>query len=195
MRAYNMKLNPTKCAFGVSAGNFLGFMVTQRRIEVNPGQIKVVLETAIPNSKKELQHLTGRLAALGHFIARFIDKLRPFFLTLKGASTFGWTDECKQTFEIVKCYLTEPSILSNPKSSEQLCMYLAVYECAVSIVPFRHIQDKEQMLVDYVSKAMVDVETRYSRMEQTALTLRNATQKLCLYFQAHQVTVLTNQPL
>ena len=51
------------------------------------------------------------------------------------------------------------------------------------------------MLVDYVSKAMVDVETRYSRMEQTALTLRNATQKLCLYFQAYQVTVLTNQPL
>ena len=138
MQAYNMKLNPTKCAFGVSAGKFLGFMVTQRGIEVNPGQTKVVLETPTPNSKKELQHLTGHLAALGDVI----DKLRPFFLTLKEASTFGWTNECKQTFEIVKCYLTEPSILSNPKSSEQLYMYLAVYECAVSAILFRHIQDK-----------------------------------------------------
>ncbi|KAL6327768.1 hypothetical protein AAG906_025517 [Vitis piasezkii] len=127
-----MKLNPTKCAFGVSAGNFLGFMVTQRRIEVNPDKKKVVLETPTPNSKKELQHLTGHLAALRHFIACFIDKLRPFFLTLKGASTFGWTDECKQTFEIVKRYLTEPSILSNLKSGEQLYIYLAISECAQS---------------------------------------------------------------
>ena len=45
MRAYNMKLNPAKCTYGVSVGKFLGFMVAQRGIEVNPTQIKVVLET------------------------------------------------------------------------------------------------------------------------------------------------------
>ena len=84
MRAYNMKFNPAKCVFGVSAETFLGFMVTQRRIEVNPAQIKVVLETPVPSSKKKLQRLTGRLA-----VARFTDKLRPFFLTLRGASMFG----------------------------------------------------------------------------------------------------------
>ena len=50
MRAYNMKLYPAKCAFGISAGKFLGFMVTQRRIEVNPNQIKIVLETPAPSS-------------------------------------------------------------------------------------------------------------------------------------------------
>ncbi|RVW39099.1 hypothetical protein CK203_084156 [Vitis vinifera] len=44
LREYDMKLNPSKCAFGVSAGKFLGFMVTQRGIEVNPDQIKAVLE-------------------------------------------------------------------------------------------------------------------------------------------------------
>ena len=49
-----MKLNPSKCAFGVSAGKFLGFMVTQRGIEVNLDQIKVVMETSAPSSKKEL---------------------------------------------------------------------------------------------------------------------------------------------
>ncbi|KAL6315612.1 hypothetical protein AAG906_003715 [Vitis piasezkii] len=40
MMVYNMKLNPAKCAFGVSVGKFLGFMVTQREIKVNPDQIK-----------------------------------------------------------------------------------------------------------------------------------------------------------
>ena len=105
---------------------------------------------------------------------------------------FSWTDECKQAFEAVKCYLTELPILSNPKSSEQLYMYLAVFDYAVSVVLFRNIQDKEQRPVYYVSIALIDTETRYSRMEQTTLVLNNATQKLRLYFQAHQVTVLTN---
>ena len=88
MRAYNMKHNPAKCAFGVSAGKFLGFMVTQRGIEVNLDQIKVVLETPGPSSKKELQLFTGRLIVLGRFIAHFTNKLRPFFLMLRRANTF-----------------------------------------------------------------------------------------------------------
>ena len=69
LRRYDMKLNPSKCAFGVSVGKFLGFMVTQRGIEVSPDQIKAVMETPTPRSKKELQRLTGKLVALRWFIA------------------------------------------------------------------------------------------------------------------------------
>ena len=76
MKAYNMKLNPAKCAFGVSIGKFLGFIVTQRGIKVNPEQIKAVMETFPPSSKKEMQRLIGRLTVLGRFIARFTNKLR-----------------------------------------------------------------------------------------------------------------------
>lgn len=94
IRTYNMKLNLTKCVFGVRAGKFLGFMVTQRGIEVNRHQTKVVLKTPAPSRKNELQHFTSRLVALGRFVARFTDKLRSFFLILKGASVTGWTNEC-----------------------------------------------------------------------------------------------------
>lgn len=89
MKAHHMKLNLTNCAFGVNIDKFLGFMVTQRGIEVNSDQIKAVMETSTPNCKKKLQRLTGRLVALGCFIARFTDKLRHFFLTLKGANMIG----------------------------------------------------------------------------------------------------------
>ena len=102
MKAYNMKLNPAKCAFGLNVGKFLGFMVTQRGIEVNPDQIRAIMETPGPSSKKELQRLTGRLAVLGRFIDCFIDKLKPFFLTLKGANATGWTGDCEQAFEEIK---------------------------------------------------------------------------------------------
>ena len=195
MRGYNMKLNPTKCAFGVNVDKFLGFIVTQRGIEVNPNQIKAVMETFAPSCNKELQCLTRCLAALGRFIVQFTNKLRPFFLTLKKANAIRWTSDCELTFEDIKRYLTQPPILSNPQLDEQLYMYLVVFDCVVSVVLFRCMKDKEQRPIYYVSKPMVDTKTRYSKMEQTTLALRNVAQKLCPYFQAHQVTVLTNQPL
>ena len=73
----------------------------------------------------------------------------------------------EQAFDEVKHYLTKPPIMSNPQSGEQLYMYLAVFDCAISVVLFCHVKDKEQRLVYYVTKTMVDVETQYSIIEQT----------------------------
>ena len=91
LKAYNMKFNPLKCTFGVSAGRFLGFMVTQRGKEANPAQLKAILESLAPSSKKGVQQLTDRLAALGRFISLFTYRLKPFVATLKGANRAEWT--------------------------------------------------------------------------------------------------------
>ena len=52
LKAYGMKLNPSKCSFGVSVGRFLGFMVTRKGIEANPTQLKAMLESLAPTSRK-----------------------------------------------------------------------------------------------------------------------------------------------
>nr|CAN67487.1 hypothetical protein VITISV_044189 [Vitis vinifera] len=192
---YGMKLNPSKCAFAVSAGKFLGSMVSQKGIEVSPDQIKAVMETPPPRNKKKLQRLTGKLVALGRFIARFTDELRPFFLAIRNAGTHGWTDSCQNAFEKIKHCLMHPPILSSHIPKEKLYMYLAVSKWAISAVLFRCPSPKEQKPIYYVSRALADVETRYSKMELTALALQSATQKLRPYFQAHPVIVLTDQPL
>ena len=138
-----MKLNPSKCAFGVSAGKFLGFMVSQRGIEVSPDQVKAVMETPPPRNKKELQRLTGKLVALGRFIARFTDELRPFFLAIRKAGANGWTDSCQNAFEKIKHCLTQPPILSSPIPKEKLYIYLAISEWAITVVLFHCPSPKE----------------------------------------------------
>ena len=65
LRTYGMKLNPLKYVFGISSGKVLGFMVTQRGIEDNPIQLRAIIESQTPTSRKGIQQLTGRLAALG----------------------------------------------------------------------------------------------------------------------------------
>ena len=85
LKDYKMKLNPTKCAFGVSAGKFLGFIVKSRGIEANPNKIRVVLHMRPPLNTKEVQHLTERIAALSRFVSRSSDKCHPFFQILEKA--------------------------------------------------------------------------------------------------------------
>ena len=92
LQSYNMKLNPNKCTFGVTAGKFLGFMVSQRGIEVNLEKIRAIMELEPPWTIKEVQSLNGKIAALNRFISRVTDRCLPFFHTLR--RSFEWTDKC-----------------------------------------------------------------------------------------------------
>ena len=156
LRTYGMKLNPAKCAFRASAGRFLGFMMTQRGIEANPSQLKAIIESPAPSSIKEVQQLTGRLAALGRFISRFTDRLKPFFATLRGANRVGWNEECDLAFTQIKQYLAEPPILASPETGETLFVYLTVSDTEVSVALFKENEDGKQRLVFFVSKSLAD---------------------------------------
>ena len=98
LREHKLWLNATKCSFGVGLGKFLGYMVTHKRIEVNPDQIKVINNLQPPRNPKEVQKLTGMMAALNRFISRSADRCKPFFLWLHKWKEFEWSDECVVAF-------------------------------------------------------------------------------------------------
>ena len=191
-RSYNMKLNAGKCAFGVTAGKFLGFKVSQRGIEANPDKIRAIMEMTPPKNVKEVQSLNGKMAALNRFVSRATNKCLPFFSTLK--KSFELTDECQQAFKELKAYLSTPPLLSPSQSGEELFLYLVVSPAAVSAALIRE-EEKVQKLVYYASRALRGAEERYSPMEKLAFALVTTARKLKPYFQAHMVVVLTNRPL
>ena len=146
-------------------GRFLGFMVTQRGIETNLAQLKDILESSALASRKGVQQLTGRLAALGRFISRFTDCLKPFFTTLKAANRVGWNEECHEALTDIKHYHAEPPVLVSPEAGETLFVYLAVSDVSMSAALFKEDENKKQRLVFFVSKSLADSETRYSHLE------------------------------
>ena len=83
LKAYQIRLNPNKCVFGVASGKFLGFMVSQRGIEANSEKVRAIIDMTSPRTVKEVQKLIGRIVALNRFISRATDKCLPFFKTLK----------------------------------------------------------------------------------------------------------------
>ena len=82
LREHKLRLNTSKCFFGVGSRKFLGYMVTHRGIEVNPDQIKVINNFQPPRNPNEVQKLTRMMAALNRFISRWAERCRPFFLLL-----------------------------------------------------------------------------------------------------------------
>ena len=81
-----MKLNPSKCAFGVSSGKLLGFMVSQIGIKANPKKVQAILNMTSLKTVKEVQKLTRRIVTLNRFVLRVTDKYLSFFKTLNQAS-------------------------------------------------------------------------------------------------------------
>ncbi|XP_050277987.1 uncharacterized protein LOC126719481 [Quercus robur] len=192
LKKHQMKLNPSKCAFGVASGKFLRFMVSQRGIEANPKKVRAIIDMASPKTVKDVQKLTGRIAALNRFVSRATDKCLPFFKTLKQA--FAWTDECEAAFQELKQYLSSPPLLSPSKEGENLYLYLAVSASAVSATLIRE-EGKKQLPVYYISQALQGAESRYPRIEKIAFALIVASRKLRQYFQSNPILVMTDQPI
>ena len=111
---YRLKLNPEKCVFGVEAGKFLGFMLTERGIEANPDKCAAIIAMRSPTSVKEVQQVTGRMAALSRFVSAGGEKGHPYFQCLKRNSHFAWTDECEAAFIKLKEYLATPLMNAPP---------------------------------------------------------------------------------
>ena len=107
LRNYNMKLNPAKCAFEVSTGKFLGFIINYRGIEENPDKIKVVLDMPSPSDIKEVQRLTGRIAALGRCVSRASDKMSAFLLSPEEGLSMGY--EVRRSILIIENIFELPS--------------------------------------------------------------------------------------
>ena len=105
LRNYKLRLNASKCSFGIGSSKFLGYMVIHKGIEVNPDQITAINNLPALRNPKEVQKITGMAAVLNRFISRSADRCRPFFLLINKWKGFEWTEECATAFQQLKDYL------------------------------------------------------------------------------------------
>nr|ABA99783.1 retrotransposon protein, putative, unclassified [Oryza sativa Japonica Group] len=132
LRSARIKLNPDKCVFGVPAGRLLGFLVSARGIEANPEKIRAIERMRPPSKLRDVQCVTGCMAALSRFISRLGEKALPLFKLLKRSGPFTWTEEAERALTQLKAYLSSPPVLVAPEPNEPLLLYLAATPQVVS---------------------------------------------------------------
>ena len=93
IKEYRMRLNPQKCTFGVTAGKLLGFLVSDRGMEVDPSKIKAILEIPPFKSKKEIKGFLGQLQYISRFIVKLTCTCELIFKLLRKNEPYEWNDE------------------------------------------------------------------------------------------------------
>ena len=167
-----LKMNPNKCAFGVSAGQFLGFMVHERGIGIGQKSMKAINEAVRPTNKTELQSLLGKINFIRRFISNMSERILPFspLLKLKNDQEFKWGDVKQKTFEEIKEYMKSPPMLVPPQQGKPFKLYVLVDSQTIESTLMQEFEGKERV-VFYLSRRLLDPETRYSPIEKLCLCL------------------------
>ena len=113
LRTYDIKLNPEKCVFGVPAGKLLGSFPIEELKQIRL-EIRALSQFAIPTDLKQIQKLTGCVAALSRFISRLGEKALPLYRLLRRTEHFEWTDAATAGLEEIKALLASNPILAAP---------------------------------------------------------------------------------
>jgi len=117
MRRYGLKMNPLKCAFGVSAEKFLGFIIHEKGIEIDPKRVEAMKRVEAPNCKKDLQKFLGKVNYLRRFIFNLSGKIDSFtlILRLKDEAKFTWGQNSKNHLRRLRIVCLHPWCLRRPR--------------------------------------------------------------------------------
>src|SRR4051812_9375255 len=192
LKKFNLRLNPNKCMFGVRSGKLLGFIVSQRGIEVDPDKVKAIQEMPVPRTEKEVRGFLGRLNYISRFISHLTATCEPIFKLLRKDQPIKWNGDCQVAFETIKRYLQEPPILVPPVSGRPLIMYLTVLERSMGCVLGQQDETgRKEHAIYYLSKKFTDCESRYSPLEKTCCALAWASKRLRQYMLNHSTWLIS----
>jgi hypothetical protein len=198
MRDARLRLNPEKCVFGVSQEKILGYLVSHRGIEANTTKIQAIVNMTPPQSTRDVQRLTGRLAALNRFISKTAERSLPFLKTLRGAKDFAWGLEQATAFASLKQHLSDLATLTSLDPSLPLLLYIAASPHAVSVALVQE-QSREsttrQCPVYYVSELLTASKCNMTEPEKISYAVVMASRKLRHYFEAFKVRVTSDRGL
>jgi hypothetical protein len=153
-----------------------------------------------PTCIKDVQKLTGCMAALNKFISKLGERGLPFFKLLKHQEKFMWTPEVDQALAQLKDFLSKPPVLTAPRKKEQLLLYLTVTTHVVSTAIIVEQQEDDhaypvQRPVFFVSKVLSESKARYQPVQKLLNAVLITSRKLRHYFQEYSISVITDYPL
>jgi hypothetical protein len=190
-RKHGLKINPNKCAFEVSTGQFLGFLIHERGIEVGQKSISAIDNIKAPTNKKELQSLIGKINFIRRFISNLSERIQPFtpLLKLKADHKFVWREEQQKSLDNVKHYLKSPPVMMPPQDNKPFKLYISANEQAIGSALVQEFEGKERV-VYFMSRRLLDAKTRYLAVERLCLCLYFSCTKLRPYLLTAECTMV-----
>jgi hypothetical protein len=152
----------------------LGYIIGPEGIRANPEKTKAIISMIEPTTKKEVQKLTGRIAALNRFISKSAERSLPFFKALRGEDKVEWGPEQSRAFQQLKNYMANKLLVTMPDPEAPLLLYVAAFDHAVSGVLVQEKEEESKVIqqpVYYISEALSGAKLNYTEIEKIAYAI------------------------
>ena len=192
---YGILINPTKCVFGASSLEFLGYQVSGDGIRPLDSKVEVVRQFPMPNSVRQLREFLGLINFYHRFVPRCAHTLQPLNALLSGsrgpAQQLVWTEEAVAAFTQAKEALASASLLNHPKPSAPTCIVTDASDTAVGAV-LQQCIGGVWCPISYFSKKLKPPETRYSTFDRELLAVYLAIKHFQHFVEGREFHVLTD---
>ena len=186
----NITLNRQKYEFNKSSITFFGFVVSSKGISPDPKKVEAIKSASLPTSVSGVRSFLGMVTYCSKFIPNFSDVMQPLRDLMKADTPFQWAEQQQQAFDQIKELLTSDTVMAyfDPSMSTELTTDASPWAILTQKTPG---QD-DRKVVAYASRALSDVEKRYSQTEREALAIVWAIERLHLYLYGGHFTLFTD---
>ena len=181
MEKFQLRLNPKKCAFGVTFGKLLGYIISKKGIEVDLEKVQEIMEMPPPHNIKQLRGLQGCLQPIRQFISQLVDRAQPFNKNLHKGATMLWNEECQKSLDQIKEYLAKPPVLMPPIQGKPLILYISTIANSLEALLAQQDESRKERTIYYIKCTVVQYELNYTCIEKACLAVVFTSQKLRHY--------------
>ena len=187
----NLKINPSKCDFFRTKVNFLGHVVSQHGLQVDPDKVKAVVEFPQPQNQTQVKSFLGLASYYRRYVQNFAAIARPLHKASETSSAFQWTSEAQEAFEILKIKLTTTPVLAFPSLTKPFILYTDARQFAMGAVLAQE-HDGLERAICYASKSFSKAQSKYSATRRELLAIVNFTRHFRHYLLGQKFTIVTD---
>lgn len=160
LRAANLKLNPKKCNLFRKRVNYLGHVVSDEGISVDPEKTRAICEWPVPRNKHEVRSFLGLCTYYRRYVKGFANVAKPLTRLTEEKRIFEWNSDCQDAFEELKKTLVSAPILGYPRTEGKFILDTDASNTAIGGV-LSQLQDGEERVIAYFSKVLSKPERNY----------------------------------
>lgn len=192
-RYHNLKLQPEKCNFLKREVIYLGHKITDKGMTPDPAKFEAIENFSNPKKTKDIKSFLGMVGHYRRYIPEFAKVAKPLTSLLKKRAKFIWSENCEDSFKMLKEKLIRKPILQYPDFEREFCLTTDASDIAVAAVLSQ--TDKETNLelpIAYASRTLLDAETRYSTTEKELLAVVWGVEHFHIYLYGRKFKILTD---
>lgn len=180
-RRVNLTLKGSKCQFGRKTVKFLGHIVSETGISMDPEKVQAIRDFAEPKTRKELRAFLGMVGWYHNFVRRFADLAEPLYALTSPKRRFSWSPKAAKAFQNMKDAMIEDLVLAHPIFDKPFIVRTDAAKVGVGATLSQINDDGEEKVICFASKSLSHAQQNYSTPEQECYAIVFALEKFRIY--------------